>query len=78
MDFKEIQEGKVLWTMIGNYPYEVVVLELRPCNIPEPRGTFQNDRIVIWRKDKGSTHNRYPWELFKTKKDIKNHLFPID
>lgn len=76
MEFEKIKVGDKVWTMIGNYPYEVEVIRLSAYTGPEPRGTFQNDHTWVWRSDKGTTHERKSWDLFQSEEDIKNYLFP--
>lgn len=76
MKIKDIVKGGKVWTMIGNYPYEVVVLSFRDNSHLEPRGTFQKDSVTVWRQDKGTTHKRKTWEIFDSKESIKQYLFP--
>lgn len=76
MDFNKIQVDDTVWTMIGNYPYEVQVIRLAPCNVDPPRGTFQNDHVWVWRANKGTTHYRKPHEIFESEEELKNFLFP--
>lgn len=77
----DIKVGDIVWTMIGNYPYEVTVLRIKDNSHFKPRGTFQKDYAYVWRENNdvaynGTSHKRYPWQIFKTREDLKNYLFP--
>ena len=78
MEIKGLVLGQKVWTMIGNYPYEVEIVDLRPCKVPKPWGTYQYDSVRVWRKSKetDTVHKRRMYEIFESREDIKRYLFP--
>ena len=71
MDYNDLKEGNVYWTMKGNRPVQVELISMRSEKVHK-----QIRNLSVWHKEKGTTHSRYHWDLFNTYEDLKNDVFP--